>query len=300
MVNINALKVFSDLVNYASFSKAARKNKVSQSAVSQQIKTIEKNFNVHLIEKNQKSLQLTREGAIFYKYAQKILSSYTSMLEDINDKDIVLPDELCITTSYWIGVYILPELIQKYFKQFHKFHVDINYREHPEVNRSFTNLRSSLFFFESPVINHDFVSKVFTQEQFVPVGAKTAFPKPTELTIDQINKSLLIGFSRQHPLRKIFEKTISEIPFLHIRYKVELNQIELIKQAILSGQEIAFLPKSIVSSPYHQLQFQILKLPKKCLLKFPIYVSYPEQSPFMPSIEQFLSLIDLVERDRHQ
>ena len=133
MVNISALKMFSDLVDYASFSESAHRNQVSQSAVSQQIRSLEKRFNTNLIEKGQKSFQLTREGNIFYKYAQQILSSYASMIEDIRDPNYVAPDELAITTNFWIGLYVLPSIIHNYLEKFQKFHIDINHCDRKDI-----------------------------------------------------------------------------------------------------------------------------------------------------------------------
>ena len=63
---ITSLKVFCDLIETQSFSKTAVLNSVTQSAVSQQLKSIEKRQGKQLIERVEKRrLSLTAEGEIF-------------------------------------------------------------------------------------------------------------------------------------------------------------------------------------------------------------------------------------------
>ena len=59
---IETFKVFSDLAETASFSKAATLNSITQSAVSQQIRALEKHFNVTLVERGGRNFSLTAGG----------------------------------------------------------------------------------------------------------------------------------------------------------------------------------------------------------------------------------------------
>jgi DNA-binding transcriptional LysR family regulator len=61
-MHIENFKVFCDLVENQSFSKAAKINNVTQSAVSQQLRTMEKQFKVLIVDRSQKQFRLTPEG----------------------------------------------------------------------------------------------------------------------------------------------------------------------------------------------------------------------------------------------
>ena len=74
-MQIESLKVFCDLAETESFTKAAQINEVTQSAVSQQISTLEKQFKSLLIERSKKNFRLTPEGQVFYEYSKRILQS---------------------------------------------------------------------------------------------------------------------------------------------------------------------------------------------------------------------------------
>ena len=58
-MHIQNFKTFCDLVETKSFSKAARLNEVTQSAVSQQLKAMESHYDMLIIDRNQKKFRLT-------------------------------------------------------------------------------------------------------------------------------------------------------------------------------------------------------------------------------------------------
>ncbi len=72
-MQIESLKVFCDLAETESFTKAAHINGVTQSAVSQQISSLERQFKSLLIERSKKKFRLTREGQVLYDFSKQII-----------------------------------------------------------------------------------------------------------------------------------------------------------------------------------------------------------------------------------
>ena len=75
------LKIFCDLAETKSFSKTAQINNLSQPAITQQIKTLEQELNVNLIDKQSKMFKLTKHGEIVLAYAKTTLAEYFSLIE---------------------------------------------------------------------------------------------------------------------------------------------------------------------------------------------------------------------------
>lgn len=80
-MQIETLKVFCDLVDTGSFTRSAVINGVTQSAVSQQISALERNFKTPLLDRQQGKgrVRLTRKGQVLYDSAKKILAVYDSL-----------------------------------------------------------------------------------------------------------------------------------------------------------------------------------------------------------------------------
>lgn len=78
-MQVESLKMFCDLVEAESFTKAARINGVTQSAISQQISALERFFKSPLVERSKKEFRLTREGQTLYEHSKKIIQTYESL-----------------------------------------------------------------------------------------------------------------------------------------------------------------------------------------------------------------------------
>ena len=89
-MQIESLKVFCDLVETESFTKAAQINQVTQSAVSQTISALERIFKSLLVERSKKQFRLTREGQVVYDRSKQILQTYQSLESKLQDlKDVI-------------------------------------------------------------------------------------------------------------------------------------------------------------------------------------------------------------------
>ncbi len=73
-MNLNQLKSFVSVHETLSFAKTARKLFLTQSAVSQQISSLENEIGHTLFERTRQSVKPTREGRLFFPYACHILS----------------------------------------------------------------------------------------------------------------------------------------------------------------------------------------------------------------------------------
>src|SRR5882724_7472725 len=89
-MQIESLKVFCDLAESESFTKAAKINHVTQSAVSQQISSLERQFKSLLIERSKKKFRLTREGQVLYDFSKQIIQTYDTLHNKLQEiKDII-------------------------------------------------------------------------------------------------------------------------------------------------------------------------------------------------------------------
>ena len=101
-MQIESLKVFCDLAETESFTKAAQINSVTQSAVSQQISSLERTFKSLLIERSKKRFRLTREGRVLYDYSKQIFQTYESLNSQLQDLKDIISGTIRIATIYSI------------------------------------------------------------------------------------------------------------------------------------------------------------------------------------------------------
>src|SRR5882724_11568634 len=93
---IDRFKVFCDLAETGSFSKAATLNGITQSAVSQQVRAVEDKFQVRLVERGRRNFALTAEGSAFLNASREILEVYNNLDRRLHELRDVVAGELRI------------------------------------------------------------------------------------------------------------------------------------------------------------------------------------------------------------
>ena len=139
-------KVFSDLAETSSFSQAAQRNSITQSAVSQQIKALESRFSVRLIDRGKKSFSLTPEGYVFLGAAREVLAVVDSLDTRLRELREVVSGDLRLSAVLSVALHELPP----HTRQFNRLHpqvkIHINYQRSSEVYASVLDGRADLGF----------------------------------------------------------------------------------------------------------------------------------------------------------
>ena len=116
-MQIESLKMFCDLAETESFTKAAQINGVTQSAVSQQISALERIFKSLLIERSKKKFRLTREGQTLYEYSKQIIQTYESLHSKLQELKDIISGTIRVSTIYSIGLHDLPPYVKRFMQE---------------------------------------------------------------------------------------------------------------------------------------------------------------------------------------
>ena len=108
-------------------------NGITQSAVSQQVRALERRFRVKLIERGRKNFSLTPEGSAFLQASHQVMDILGDLEGRIHHLQNLVAGELCISTIFSIGLHELPPYL-KIFRQAHaEVDVRVEYRRSSEV-----------------------------------------------------------------------------------------------------------------------------------------------------------------------
>src|SRR5881397_725323 len=132
-MQIESLKVFCDLAETESFTKAAQINEVTQSAVSQQISSLERQFKSLLIERSKKKFRLTREGQVLYEYSKQIIQTFEALHSRLQEIKDIISGTIRVATIYSIGLHDLPPYLKKFLKAYPTVNVHVEYRRANQV-----------------------------------------------------------------------------------------------------------------------------------------------------------------------
>lgn len=112
-LNFNNLKFFYDAVEAESISEAARRNYITQSAVSQGILKLEKALGFPLITHQRNCFKLTPEGQQIFLMAQQIFRTLKSMMDLIQEGSSIISGEINLACTQSIAMNIVSTSLQK-------------------------------------------------------------------------------------------------------------------------------------------------------------------------------------------
>merc|ERR1712032_250148 len=119
---LQQLKILKVIAKEKSFTKAAKDLYISQPAISKQIRVLEKNLDVILLERERNKISLTENGKILLQYSERILALCEESCRALVDLKNGSRGNLTIGASEVIGTYLIPQIITL-FKQ-----------NHPQIN----------------------------------------------------------------------------------------------------------------------------------------------------------------------
>ncbi len=254
------LKVFCDLVETGSFSVAAARNDITQSAVSQQIKTLEQRFGVVFFERGKKNFSITPEGTVFHAAALRMQEIYRNIEADLHAVRDKVGGPLRVATVYSLGLHELPPLLKSYRASFPQVDLTVSYRRNHTVYDEVLNDHADLGVVAYPRARRGLVVEVFALDRMVVISAPThPLARKGLLRIKDLQGQSFISFEPDLPTRKAVDQLLREHE-VEVEQAMELDNIETVKRAVEVESGVALVPSNSVAEEVASGQLSALPL----------------------------------------
>ena len=122
---LQQLKILRVIAKEKSFTKAAKNLYISQPAISKQIRTLEKNLDVILLEREKNKISLTENGKILLQYSERILALCEESCRALVDLKSGGRGNLTIGASETIGKYLIPQIITLFTQNYPQINLKV-------------------------------------------------------------------------------------------------------------------------------------------------------------------------------
>jgi len=245
-MQIESLKVFCDLAETESFTKAAQINEVTQSAVSQQISSLERTFKSLLIERSKKKFRLTREGQVLYDYSKQIIQTYEGLHSKLQEIKDIISGTIRVATIYSIGLHDLPPYIKRFLKDYPTVHVHVEYRRANQVYEDIVSNVVDIGLVAYPVKDSKLEIISLRKDPLVLIcHPQHPFAKQKLIKLKAIAGQKFVGFEPDIPTRKALDKILRE-QSVEVNTVMEFDNIETVKRAVEIDAGISIVPSSTI------------------------------------------------------
>ena len=243
---IDTFKVFCDLAETGSFSKAAVLNSITQSAVSQQIRALENKFQVTLVERGRRNFALTAEGTAFLEASREILEVYNNLDHRLHELRDVVAGELRIASIYSIGLHELPPHLKAFRERYPDVELHVEYRRSQQVYTQVLAGDVDIGLVAFPTKRNGLQIEVFSEDKLVLIchpNHKLAGRK--RIKIEELNGEKFIAFEPDLPTRKVIDRHFRDHA-VEIEHAMEFDNIETVKRAVEIESGVSIVPRNTV------------------------------------------------------
>ncbi|MHC1764422.1 MAG: LysR family transcriptional regulator [Verrucomicrobiia bacterium] len=289
-MQIESLKVFCDLAETESFTKAAQINQVTQSAVSQQISSLERQFKSLLIERSKKKFRLTREGQVLYEYSKQIIQTYDSLHSKLQEIKDIISGTIRIATIYSIGLHDLPPYIKKFLKSYPTVNVHVEYRRSNQVYEDVAGNVVDIGLVAYPVKDAKLEVAALRKDKLVLIcHPQSPLGKSKSIKFKEIAGQKFIGFEPDIPTRKAIDRILKDHS-VTVQNVMEFDNIETVKRAVEIDAGISIVPQGtivqeIAKQTLHAVQFEDAEFYR------PLAAIYKRNKVLSPAMKQFLAIL---------
>jgi DNA-binding transcriptional LysR family regulator len=289
-MQIESLKVFCDLAETESFTKAAQINSVTQSAVSQQISALERTFKSLLIERSKKKFRLTREGQTLYEYSKQIIQTYESLHSKLQELKDIISGTIRVATIYSIGLHDLPPYVKKFMKSYPTVNIHVEYRRANQVYEDVLGNVVDLGLVAYPVKDAKLEIVPLRKEPLVLiVHPQHAFARQKTVKLKALAGQKVIGFEPDIPTRKALDKILKEYD-VEVKHVMEFDNVETVKRAVEIDAGISIVPQGTVIQEIAKQTLVAIPLDDGDFFR-PLAAIYKKNKVLSPAMKQFLAIL---------
>ncbi len=283
-MDIRQLRYLEAVARHRHFTNAAAELHVAQSALSHQVRQLERELGVELLRRTTRSVEPTEAGALVAARARAVLAETDALRSEIDELRGLVRGRLTVGAMLFGGELDIPAILARFTERFP--HVEIGIRE-GTAQRMLTMLRDGsldLTFaleaappdgFERLELSSEELTAVTSVDH--PLAGQRALP------LSSLAGYPLIGFEPGSSTRQLLDDALTAAG-VEPRIAVEASELTLIRSLAARGLGIAILPRSFVERPGPSVSFR----PLSPSLRMRVVLWWPSARRLSPAARTFV------------
>lgn len=289
-INYELYKVFYHVASTLSFSEASKQLFISQSAVSQSIKTLERKLDQTLFIRSTKHVQLTPEGEILLRHIEPAMHFIRRGEAQLLDA-AATGGQIRIGASDTICRYFLVPYLERFHRDFPSAHIKVinqtsikcvELLETGQVDLIVTNYPNQY------LSNVSSIKKIRTFKDVFIANKSFEQLKGQKLSYEQLSKYPILMLDKRSTTSEFLHRLFQQ-HHLDLVPEIELTSNDLLIDLARIGLGIAFIPDFCIHEPNDDLFIVETEeeLPTRELV-----IAHNEQIPLTKASEEFLNYFE--------
>lgn len=279
---LQQLRILKAVATEKNFTKAAQVLHLSQPSLSKQIKTLEKNLDILLINRENNKISLTENGKVFLQYSERILALCEESCRALIDLKNGDRGNLTVGASQTIGTYLMPRVLALFAQNYPQLDLKVQVNSTRLIANNVLNREIDIAVVGGEIPNE--LKKILTIKDFVEdelsLIISKSHPFATKKKIKKENLYYLnfITLNSNSTIRKFIDNILIQngIETNQLKVIMQFNSIEGIKTAVSLGLGAAFVSSSAIEKEIELKTIEILKIDNLSITRRLSIISNPK------------------------
>jgi len=279
---LQQLRILKAIATEKNFTKAAEVLYLSQPSLSKQIKTLEKNLDILLINRESNKISLTENGKVFLQYSERILALCEESCRALIDLKNGDRGNLTVGASQTIGTYLMPRVLALFAQNHPQIDLKVQVNSTRIIAKNVRNREIDIAVVGGEI--PDELKKNLTVEHFVEdelsliISKSHPFAKKKKINKDDLYHLNFITLNSNSTIRKFIDNILiqNQIETKQFKIIMQLNSIEGIKTAVSLGLGAAFVSSSAIEKEIELETIEILTIENIKITRTLSIISNPE------------------------
>jgi molybdate transport repressor ModE-like protein len=289
-MHIETLKVFCDLAEAGSFSLAASKNFITQSAVSQQVRSLEDRYGRELVERSKGHIRLTQAGQVLYQAGKDIVQKYKEIEDSLQTLSRSVTGTVRVATVYSVGLYELSAPLRRYLQTFPEVTVHLEYTRATKIYEEVSHSDVDLGIVAYPSKRPQILVTPFREDRLVLICApQHPFAQMSRIPFKKLQGEKFVGFERDVATRRALDRTFRHYG-VKVQYVMEVDNIDTIKRVVEIGSGVSIVPEPSIEQEVKNETLKAIQFADETLMR-PLGIISKRGRRFTPAAQEFIDLL---------
>jgi DNA-binding transcriptional LysR family regulator len=250
-MELRHLRTIVAVAQHRSLTKAGEELYLTQSAISQQIRRLERELGIEVFRRTSRSVELTAEGRVILGYAQRVLAEVDGLHSELEELTGLLSGKLRIGGVYPTGPYDLFGMLAD-FRAAHPgvaVHMVEDTQDDVLAALRADELDCAFTALDPDALGDEFAATLLWQEEIVvalPVEHRLCSRQ--RVTLHELAEEDLIAYRDNSALRRRLERTMADLG-LEPRNAFICTEMAAVRGLASKGLGVAVLPRSVAEEP---------------------------------------------------
>jgi DNA-binding transcriptional LysR family regulator len=283
-------KLFRDVAQARSLSRAAALNGISQSAATQHIQELEKRLQVKLLDRSTRPLGLTEAGRLYAGLCRDVLRSEEEFIVALDGVKAEVEGTVRVASIYSIGLSEMQLLREEFQKACPGAQLHVEYLRPAKVYEAISEGAADLGFISYPEHRRDLTVIPWREERMtLAVYPTHRFASQPRVTPEDLNGEQFISFDDEVIIRRELDRFFREHG-VQIEIAAQFDNIQSIKEAVVLGSGISILPERTMQAEIEQGRLVSVPLQAPELVR-PTGIIHRKKKKLTRAAQEFLRLI---------